>query len=375
MGLITTPAGYNASTMGLRALLESTRSALETEIRGVDQSDLTWERRLWLYRHGFLSTKDAVWDLTPGTVAQYLSDVEYRRVRGIDDPYTEALANKLLFHLLVSPTHDHLLPDIYGVVMDGTFVDVPGISEAGSFEQLLERLADAPAIAKPIQAARGDEIQRIDRLDGQLRLDGRPIERTALSETLTGGRDRLLIEHVSQAEYAARIAPDSTNTIRLLTMSDPETGEPFVARAVHRFGTPSSGHIDNWEAGGLSAEIDLDTGTLSRAVANPHSDTVVEGWNDSHPETGTRIVDCTVPGWERISASVRELAGAYARLWPHVGWDVVVRDDAGSITVLEGDPQSADADIQAHGPLLADDRVRRFYRHHGVLSSERRGLA
>ncbi|QSG05425.1 sugar-transfer associated ATP-grasp domain-containing protein [Halapricum desulfuricans] len=361
--------------MGFRTLLESIRSALATEIRGGEQPGLTWKRRLWLYRHGFLSSKDAVWDLTPGTVEQYLSDVEYRRVRGIDDPYTEALENKLLFHLLVSPTHDRLLADVYGVVMDGTFVDVPGIPETDSFEQLLGRLADTPAIAKPVQAAKGDEIRRIDRLDGQLRLDGRPIERTALYETLTDGRDRLLTEHVSQAEYAARIAPDSTNTIRFLTMIDPETGEPFVARAVHRFGTPSSGHIDNWGAGGLSAEIAPDTGTLSRAVANPHRDTTVEGWNDNHPETGTRIADCTVPGWERISASVRELAGAYGRLWPHVGWDVVVRDGAGSIAVLEGDPQSVDADVQAHGPLLADDRVRRFYRYHGVLSSERRGPA
>lgn len=374
MEIITTPAGSKFSAMGLYRLLESIRSALTTEIRGVEQSGLTWERRLWLYRHGFLASKDAVWDLTPETVEQYLSDVEYRRTRSIGDPYTGALENKLLFHLLVSPTHDHLLPDIYGVVLDGTFVDVPGIPETGSFEQLLERVADAPVVAKPVQAAKGDEIQRIDGRDGQLRLDGRPIERTALYETLIGGRDRLITEHVRQAEYAARIAPDSTNTIRILTMVDPETGEPFVARAVHRFGTPSSGHIDNWGAGGLSAEVDPETGTLSRAVANPRSETTLEGWIDSHPETGASIAECTVPGWERIDASVRELAGSYGGLWPHVGWDVVVRDDAGSITVLEGDPQSVDADIQAHGPLLADERVRRFYRHHGVLSSERRGL-
>lgn len=355
--------------MGLLTAFDSVTSALETELRGDASTDLTWGRRLWLYRNGFLSCRDGVWDLTPETIDLYLSDVESRRTGAIDAPYDGVLRNKLLFHMVVARTHDRLLPDTYGVLRDGRVVDA-GHGDS-SFEEVLDRLREGPIVAKPVVGAKADGVQVLDRRGNRFSLNGRPIERTALRDALAEGRDRLLTEYVDQAAYAARIAPASTNTIRVLTMIDPETAEPFVARAVHRFGTPASSPVDNWGAGGLSARIDPETGSLSRAVASPHGDGAVGGWVDRHPESGVRFADTVVPKWDRIEATVLDLARVYGHLWPHVGWDVVVRDDTGSVAVLEGEPRSVDADLQAHGPLLADDRVREFYEHHGVLSSGR----
>jgi hypothetical protein len=153
-------------------------------------------------------------------------------------------------------------------------------------------------------------------------------------------------------------------------MIDPGTGEPFVASGTHRFGTRSSGHTDNWSAGGVSAGVDLETGELEAAVSPPAEGSSTTEWLEFHPDTGARISGVALPNWDRVEGTVLDLAAEYGWLWPHVGWDVVVSDDRGSVAVLEGEPRSIDPDQQAHGPLLAEDRVRRFYEHHGVISEE-----
>jgi hypothetical protein len=351
--------------------LDVLRSFLRSEVENVRRFEMPWRRRLWLYRHGFLSSKDTLWELTRDTVDQYLSDLEYRAVGRINGEANAGLKNKALFHLIVSSTHDHLVPDVYGLVRDGDVVTIEQFGGGGSIDRLVELLGNGPVVAKPVTAAKGDDVRILNREDGQVHVNGQPVEEETLLGVLGDDRDLLLMEHVGQADYAATIFPGATNTLRLLTMIDPETGEPFIASGVHRFGTRSSSHIDNWSAGGVSAGIDLETGELEGVVSSPTDDSNETGRLKAHPDTGARIAGVELPSWDRIKETVLDLAATYSWLWPHVGWDIIVRDDRGAVTVLEGDHGSIDADLQAHGPLLADDRVRRFYEHHGVLSSER----
>jgi hypothetical protein len=353
----------------MSGLFDVARSFLRAEARNVRRYDVPWRRRLWLYAHGFLSSKARLWDLDDETIEQYLSDVEYRSVRGLSTHYGEGLGNKLFFHLLLGPTHGSVLPELHGLVRDGRLLDRPHSDWVQTVEQLRDRLRSGPLVAKPIAGAQGNGVRVLDTDEGHLRIDGEPVPTEEFLSRLPGDQDLLLEEHVTTADYASEIFPPSTNTLRLLTMIDPASGEPFVTAGSHRFGTAESGHTDNWSAGGVSAGIDLDTGRLGPAVTNPaaggHADERIE----THPETGARIAGVEIPGWERVRATVRDLAAAYGWLWPHVGWDVVVRSDDGEITVLEGDAQSVDPDQQAHRPLLADERARRFYEYHGVLSN------
>ncbi len=57
---------------------------------------------------------------------------------------------------------------------------------------------------------------------------------------------------VREHDYAHRMCPSSSNTLPLLTLRDPTSGEPFVAAALQRFGTSESGWVDNWGAVRLS---------------------------------------------------------------------------------------------------------------------------
>lgn len=356
--------------MGVRGLLDAVRSFLRAETRNVRRYDLPWRYRLWLYFNGFLSSRGALWEISDDTVDQYLSDLAYRNVDQITNPYEVGLQNKFIFHLILSRTHDSLLPDIYGLVRDGRFVDLDHLSGVGSLDRLLDHLEDVPVVMKPVGAAKGDGIHVLDSTDGQFRVDGKPVSRVQLVETIRNGRDSVLQERVDQAAYAAAVFPEATNTIRILTMIDPETGDPFIATATHRFGTAASGRTDNWSAGGLSADVDPETGTLGPVILNPNYRSRTSAGDGRHPETGAQIEGLSIPAWGQITDTIRDLAGTYGSMWPHVGWDVVVRDDDGSIAVLEGEPKSVDPDQQANDPLLADPRVRRFYAHHDVISEQ-----
>lgn len=341
---------------------------LWSELSNIRQFEIPWKRRLWLYRHGFLSSKDAVWDVTDDTVDQYLSDFAYRKLGRIDRPFSTGLKNKVPFHLIVSSTHRHLLPAVYGIIRHGRFYDTGRPVGLRSFDQLLDILRDNTVVAKPVNAAKGDDVLILEWNNGEVQLNGRAIEEKKLISHLANERDLLLQDYVSQAKYAADIYPASANTLRLITMIDPETGEPFIAAGTHRFGTKTSGFIDNWSAGGISAGIDLDTGELQMAVSPPTDGENMVEPQPSHPDTGAWIAGTVIPNWERIETTILDLALEYDWLWPHVGWDLIVQNDQGDITVLEGDPRSIDADQQAHGPLLTNPRVRQFYEHYGVLS-------
>jgi hypothetical protein len=170
--------------------------------------------------------------------------------------------------------------------------------------------------------------------------------------------DSLIIsDYVEQHERLAAIYPGTTNTMRLITFRDVDTGEPFVAFASHRFGTTRSVPVDNFGAGGISVGIDLATGLFTRGLRPPdpghHSPEV--HWLDEHPETGARITGVPVPNWDLVQEGVlramRALPGSR-----YVGWDVVVTPDG--MTVLEGNNRG-DVILQVHQPLMLDERVRK----------------
>lgn len=118
--------------------------------------------------------------------------------------------------------------------------------------------------------------------------------------------------------------------------------------------------MDNSAAGGLTAGVDVATGTLRRALA-PHcsSDARTQwAWVDTHPDTGA----LGSQAWR--SATGRQWwQGSCARLAAmpesrYVAWDVAITRDGFSI--IEGNSR-ADVIFQGHGPLLLDERVRKVF--------------
>jgi hypothetical protein len=147
-----------------------------------------------------------------------------------------------------------------------------------------------------------------------------------------------------------------------MTMIDVDTGEVIIPCAVHRFGVRATAPIDSFFAGGVVASVDLGTGELGAAVTQ-----LVDGKRrilDAHPETGGMIKGVRVPHWQKVREEMLALAERLPFL-PWVAWDVVITDDG--FLINEGNQQPSLKLPQTCGPLLANPRVAKFLRHHGVV--------
>lgn len=227
-------------------------------------------------------------------------------------------------------------PRVYGHTCSGSVLWI------GKGEEEVKRDDDLnkPVVVKPRFGAKGQGVRFV---------------RGGRLDEARFGPDRLVTEYVEQDEYAKRIFPLAANTIRVVTMCLEERA-PFIACAVHRFGSTESGGVDNFSAGGVVASIDKETGVMGKGASLNSRDQLQ--WHDAHPDTAVRIEGKTVARWSEVVAVVIRLARTFPFL-RYVGWDVLVTS-SGPV-VIEGN-RFPDLDLmQIHQPLLDNPEAKEFY--------------
>ncbi|WP_435076769.1 sugar-transfer associated ATP-grasp domain-containing protein [Halococcus sp. AFM35] len=337
---------------------------------------MSLRRRLWLWRHGFLSSADVLYDLEKDNYRRYLSSYQRERAAWLNGERSTAFDNKLFFHWMTEPFDDQRVAT-YGLLRDGRFHDLHtlrsdeadtgshGTADAAAWvdERLRE---DGALVLKPVTGGGGKDVRLCSYSDGTYRVNGDEHSAEAFRELVAGLDEYLVTERVEQAAYADDLYPDAANTLRVLTIYDEEADEPYLAGVVHRIGTERSAPLDNLVRGGLVADVDRDTGELGEAVRYLGAEQLVRYAN--HPDTGTAIAGTTVPGWPAVREQLLEMAATFSHA-PYIGWDVIVTDE-GEFTVIEGNNCSGVRVFQVHEPLLDDSRVRRFYERHGIVPAE-----
>lgn len=308
----------------------------------------------WL-RRGTYPEIDA---LQSGDPNDYLNERDRESRTGkINGERSVFLNDKVVFHLTLP---GHLLPPLVGLVVDGRSVTPNG--EPLDLVQMLCAAAEQRLVIRPAKGRKGHGLLFVQSAAGAVSVNGELVSEAHLSSLIAAMRYHLVTKYVDQHPYSETIFAGSVNSLRLLMLRDPESGEPFLAKAYHRFGTSRSAPVDNWSRGGLSVSVDLDTGRLGRGMMHQRFSSRV--MHPTHPETGAQIEGIQVPHWEHL---VQQMHWAMRSLpmISYVGWDAVQTIDGPKI--IEGNHLP---DLpQEHGGLLRDPRVRRFYEHHGVISS------
>jgi hypothetical protein len=340
---------------------------LKEELKNIKKYDIPWSRRLWLYRHGFTSSRDILYEINKGNIDNYLSDIQ--QVKSTRQLYrnisTKIAADKYIYHVLMGEVYPEHVPELIAGYKPGHgVVRFPGRS-VDSLEELIAELERRGSVViKRKGGGGGRDVHVLESDGGNLFFDGDVIEATELWNSLESSPESIVTEYIAQADYSEKIYPTSANTIRFLTMVDPETDTLFPAAAIHRFGATGS-KIDNWSAGGMSAKVDIEKGELGMGIVRSNTGEVERVTH--HPDTGEAITGVKIPKWDEIRSKTLEIANEFADVLTYVGWDILVTDGTGSFKIIEANPTSQVEMIQSHQPLLADDRTRRFYEHHGVL--------
>ena len=312
-------------------------------------------------RRGFYPSSVALYELDGPRAGDYVSDHQRELSWVIDWPAAGFLDDKLAFFFLLRhfgiPT-----PEVAGVVVRGRIHRLGAVEPAPASEWMARWVAErGRLVIRPNRGTGGMGLWVVGaEPDGDCRVNGEALSWAELERRLGTRENQVITEFVEQAGYARDVFPETTNTIRILTMQDP-AGRPFVAAAVHRFGMPASGAADNWTRGGLSARIDLEAGTLGPGVAHPRSGRLER--HEVHPVTGAQVAGARVPRWREVRDGVLA-AAARTPFLPFVGWDVIVTDDG--FSVIEGNKNSDVNLLQVHDPLLGQAKVRTFYAEHGL---------
>ena len=326
------------------------------------KTPLAFSKKLWCYRRGFFSYSYILYDLKNNNYKDYISDIQENiKSRQINQDLVY-IDNKILFPLFLKP----FIPVNYEqmILMRGSISFFNDKSPIDSIEKLLkEAKRGAGFVLKPVDGASGIGVFKISYVNDSFLLNQQEKTYEELINFLKTLNNYLISPLIKQAAYAEKLYAKSVNTVRIITMIDPVSKEPFIAAAAHRIGNERSFPVDNCAMGSFTANIDIEKGVLGKAII-----TLVESpeskWHSVHPDSGNPIEGVEIPNWSIIKKEILEIAANVSFL-PYIGWDIVVIDDG--FTIIEGNDGPDLKLHQVHQPLLINPRVKSFYQTYKVI--------
>ncbi|MBS0586780.1 sugar-transfer associated ATP-grasp domain-containing protein [Nitrosomonas sp.] len=114
-------------------------------------------------------------------------------------------------------------------------------------------------------------------------------------------------------------------TVRVMSCRN-ETGDYEVTNAVFRMKRYADVIVDNYHAGGIAANVDIETGVLGAGTRGGWG-VVTDGWYEEHPLSHTAIPQRKLPCWDTMIDFVQD---AHNRLFPDqvvIGWDVALLEN------------------------------------------------
>lgn len=210
-----------------------------------------------------------------------------------------------------------------------------------SFEEFADMVRQSDCIAKPIEGWRGQGIRIIRKADENTDLQ------SLYNESV---RDNILLEErVHACKEIEAFHPASLNTVRVVTISNPQ--KCVVFGAILRMGTGDS-IIDNTHNGGIFASIDVKTGIIETDGLDSNGNHYTE-----HPDSHIKIKGFQIPHWDKVV----ETCSAASKVMPKTvfaGWDVVILD-GGRVGLIEGNHgPDFDGGMQAPKKIGVKQRVK-----------------
>lgn len=203
-----------------------------------------------------------------------------------------------------------------------------GITGTGmTFDELTSAFLESSSgkfFIKPDKGRGGKGIFTIKKINGKLLLNGLPLSRKIFSEKTTH-KDFIIQEGLTQRSDISTINPSSVNTLRIVTQYQ---GNDFrISAAVLRIGRNGM-DIDNATQGGISVNIDIESGILSKYAFAEHSTEIFE----KHPDTNFKFEGAVINYWKKIKQNILDYASR-ATEFPEVAWDIAILENG--IAVIE----------------------------------------
>jgi hypothetical protein len=319
-------------------------------------------KRMALLRRGFFSEAHEIYDFKSYGYQAFLTDWQRLQTRKINGAFGLFLDDKILFEKVFG--HHFSVPKNVCLMDRGGFYPLESDHSVKSLSALLDYISDINGLVlKPLRGGGGHGIIFLKHEDKTFIVNGEKKDpRPLLEKILREKTPYLATDFIVQGSFASSLYSGTVNTLRIVTMLDPDNGKAFIPSTVQRIGTKASEPTDNCELGGLSVHVDPETGELGEGVVHPRGKGLM--WMQHHPDTKERFTGRKIPNWDKMVEKIFRTAEAHPYL-PYVGWDIVLGKQG--FSVIEGNSYTGVDLLQVHKPFLTDPRIRRFYEAYGIV--------
>lgn len=160
-------------------------------------------------------------------------------------------------------------------------------------------------IAKPEHGEQGKGIFKIVTDSDRAKLNEQRLETPFIVE-----------EIVHNADYIRVLNPSSLNTVRATTFVD-RSGKINIISIILRVGAPNS-HVDNWGAGGVGYNFDIDTGICNCPGKDKRNRQYL-----LHPGSNIKMIGFELQNFSALKEFIISLASTMPSA-KYVGWDIAI---------------------------------------------------
>lgn len=311
------------------------------------------KEKIWAYKHGFLSERSSELQLDESNCKNYLPDFSYYKLHPINGKYSSWIDDKVTLRYILGDYAEYLPKYYYELQQNivsrlpdcpaGFHSDIPGII------RLLDK--EKELAAKPVSASCGVGFCKFSATSQGYLINKKLVSKNDMEQFLSTLDHYVITEYIHPHQDIRKIYDLSPNSVRIVLLHELNK-EPIILQAFFRIGTEESGMVDNLSAGGMSCDINIDNGELSRPLIFKNNVAVAQL---EHPQSKVKI-EGYLPLWEQVKEKIFEIADYYPQL-VYMGIDVVVTDDSFKIIEINSLPDL----FQLYCPVMKNEKLKEFF--------------
>lgn len=304
----------------------------------------------FLFRRGFLRDKWVLYGFDDNDPEEYLSDFQAAQINQANGIYANVLQDRMLLnHTLADYC---VVPKIHA--LRGLDAQEVALSGEWAAHHTDGTGPDLEVLIEPLLAGARGKVEVVNISNGRFEGLGKTGDMKLLSDitrdwSKAARLPYLFADNLQQGPFMSGLHAGGQNRLSVILTRNLDTWDPVISAATLMIGTGASDGRLTLARGGLSAPVDLATGTVGAAAGIGAEQTVER--HDTHPETGAALRDLVVPEWQEIRAALLRIMdeSSYMRV---AMLDFTLLAD-GRLGLI-GPSQLDLSAVQVHQPLLRD---------------------
>lgn len=312
-------------------------------------------------KYGFSMSESSLYNLNEKNYKDYISTWEAFQPRILDSKYFAISDDKYLFSLVFGQYVK--VAETFALINNGKILSLcPRLNPEKLYEFIIKNNG---AVIKDRCGCDGFDVYVFNVINKQVYYKSNLIDEDRLIEIVSSFKNGIIQDKLVQGDFENKIFDKSINTIRIISMRKKGEAKHEIVAALQRIGNNQSAPVDNFNQGGYSALIDLETGELGTATGMMAVDENGHRiFYENHPDTNSQIKGLKIPNWIEIKNTICELTEKIP-FFEFIAWDIVVLNDG--MAVIETNMKSSLNVFQIHGGLRNKNLGKKF-KEHGYIT-------